>query len=47
VPADASGRITFLFEDGTVTVGGRGIPIAPFRFERVTKGNVYYASIDC
>jgi hypothetical protein len=46
-PAGRSRKLTYVFEPGSVMLGGRKIAIAPFRFTLVTKNDVYYGSINC
>ncbi len=40
-------QITFVFPQGSVLVNGHAVELAPFRFRKVERQDVYYASINC
>lgn len=45
--ADAPPNIALTFKPGFLKVDGTDIALAPFRFRKVTKSDIYYGSINC
>jgi len=46
-PSLAAEDIAVTFLPGFIKLDGKEIPVAPFRFRKVTKLDVYYGSINC
>lgn len=46
-PSGTADRVTFLFQSGALLLNGQPVAVAPFRFSRVTKSDIYYGSINC
>lgn len=46
VPEQLS-EIAIVFPPGSVSLNGRVVELAPFRFHKTTKSDVYYGSINC
>ena len=45
--ADSASEIAVVFSTGFIKVNGHDMEILPFRFNRVTKSDVFYGSINC
>ncbi|PLK46924.1 hypothetical protein C0V76_19410 [Uliginosibacterium sp. TH139] len=46
VPEDLN-EIEIVFPAGTVSLEGEVIELAPFRFHKTTKSDIYYSSFNC
>ncbi len=46
-PSGLTDQVKFVFQPGALQIDGHVVSVAPFRFSRVTKSDVYYGSINC
>lgn len=46
-PSGQKDNVKFVFQQGALKINGQIVPVAPFRFSRVTKSDIYYGSINC
>lgn len=47
VSSDEPNDVTFVLPPGTVIFDGNPVDVAPFRFSKVTKWDIFYGSINC
>jgi hypothetical protein len=46
-PSGLQDNLTFVFQSGALQIDGDDVYVAPFRFYKVTKSDLYYGSINC
>ncbi len=46
-PSGLKKHLSVVFQSGAVLLNEHSVAVAPFRFSRVTKSDLYYGSINC